>query len=149
MSGNDWHANLVDDDAGIRRILDESKRVAVLGIKPEDESHRPAAYVPAYLQSVGYEIVPVPVYHPERTEMHGEPVYRSLAAIPGQVDMVVVFRRSSDIPGHLDELLARKPSVVWMQSGIRHPGVAEALAREGIRVVQDRCTMIEHRYRHA
>ena len=58
---NDWAANLVDDDAGIRRILDESKRIAVLGIRPEDHGHRPACYVPAYLQSAGYEIVPVPV----------------------------------------------------------------------------------------
>ncbi len=146
---NDWAANLVDDDAGIRRILDESKRIAVLGIRPEDHGHRPACYVPAYLQSAGYEIVPVPVYHPDRTEMHGERVYRSVAEVPGDVDIVLVFRRSEDVPAHLDDILEKRPDVVWMQSGIRNDEVAETLAREGIRVVQDRCAMIEHRFRRA
>lgn len=149
MSDGDWRDNLIDDDAGIHRILAESKRIAVLGIKPEAESHRPASYVPAYLASAGYEIVPVPVYHPELTEMYGRPVYRSVAAIGEPVDMVVVFRRSRDVPAHVEDLLASRPAVVWLQSGIRHDEAAERLARAGIRVVQDRCTMIEHRFRKA
>jgi hypothetical protein len=72
-------------------------------------------------------------------------VYRRVADIPGDVDLVNVFRRSEDVPPHLDDILAKKPKAVWMQSGIRHDEVAERLARAGIDVVQDRCLMVEVR----
>src|ERR1700736_3839239 len=91
-TSTDWSRHLVEDDAGIRRILTETHRVAVLGIKTA-ESGKPAYYVPEYVQQAGYEIVPVPVYYPESEEILGERVYRSLAAIPGPIDMVNVFRR--------------------------------------------------------
>jgi uncharacterized protein len=140
-----WQANLVEDPAGIADILKRARRVAVLGMKTELQAGQPAFYVPEYLQQAGYEIVPVPVYYPEVTEILGQPVYRSLAEVPGEIDVAVVFRRPIDLPGHLDDLLAAKPAAVWMQSGIRHPEVARRLAESGIRVVQDRCAMIEHR----
>ncbi len=101
---------------------------------------------PRYAQQAGYEIVPVPVYYPEVTEILGAPVYRRLADVPGPVDLVNVFRRPSDLPAHLDDLLAARPRAVWLQSGIRHDAVAESLARAGIAVVQDRCLMVELRY---
>ena len=138
----DWRSHLVDDDAGIRRILTETRRVAVLGIKTP-ESGQPAFYVPEYAQQAGYEIVPVPVYYPDVTEILGERVYRRLADIPGDVDLVDVFRRPKDIPPHVDDILAKRPRVVWMQSGIRHDEVAERLAKAGIDVVQDRCLLVE------
>ncbi len=140
-----WQANLVDDDAGIRQILKETRRIAVLGIKPESHSGQPAFYVPKALAAAGYEIVPVPVYYPEITTILGKEVFRALTQVPGAIDMVDVFRRPQDVPQHLEELLAAKPKVVWMQSGIRHPEVAETLARAGIKVVQDRCLMVEQR----
>lgn len=143
--GEDWKANLVADDEGIRRILAATRTVAVLGIKPEDHAWQPAFYVPDYLVSAGLEVIPVPVYYPEVTDILGKPVYRSLAEIPGPVDLVDVFRKPSDVPRHLDDLLAKKPACVWMQSGIHNAEVAEALARAGIKVVQDRCLMVEHR----
>lgn len=145
---DEWRQNLVSSDAEIGAIWREVKRVAVLGMKTEAQSGQPAFYVPEYLANAGYDIVPVPVYFPDVTTILGRHVYRKVADIPGGVDMVNVFRRSQDVPPHLDDILAAKPKVVWMQSGIRNEQAAEALARAGIRVVQDRCAMVEHR-RHA
>jgi uncharacterized protein len=141
----DWRENLIEDPAGIAEILRSARRVAVLGIKTEAQSTQPAFYVPEYLKRVGYTIVPVPVYYPDATEILGEPVYRSVSAIPGPVDLVVVFRRSVDVPPHVDDLLQAHPGAVWMQSGIRHEEAARRLAEAGIKVVQNRCAMVEHR----
>lgn len=140
-----WRSNLVDDAEGIRSLLMETRRIAVLGIKTEAQSFQPSFYVPQYMAQAGFEIIPVPVYYPEATEILGQKVYRKLSDVPVEIDMVNVFRRSQDVPAHLDDLLAKKPNAVWMQSGIRHDEVAETLARAGIRVVQDRCLMVEHR----
>ena len=126
-------------------VLRTSKRLAVLGIKPESRASRPAHYVPAYLQRNGYEIIPVPVYYPDVTEILGEQVYRTVAEVPGEVDMVVVFRKPNDVTGHVDDIIAKKPRVVWMQLGISNDAAAERFTEAGIDVVQDRCTMVEHR----
>ncbi len=131
----------MDDDAGITRILHATRRIAVLGIKVEP--WQPAAFVPAFAARAGYEIIPVPVYYPGVTEIMGRPVFRSVSAIPDPVDMVDVFRRSHDIPAHVDDLLAARPACVWFQLGIRHDAAAERLARAGIDVVQDRCLLSE------
>ena len=87
----------------------------------------------------------MPVYYPEVTEILGRRVYRRLADVPGDIDLVDVFRRPHDIPAHLDDIIAKRPKAVWFQSGIRHDAAAETLARAGIDVVQDRCLMIELR----
>ena len=137
-----WRRHLIDDDAGIRALLQRTRRIAVLGIKTP-ESGQPAYYVAEYAKRAGYEIVPVPVYYPDVTEILGEPVYRTLAAIPGEIDMVDVFRRAKDIGAHVDDILAKRPAAVWFQLGIRNDAVAERLAREGIDVVQDRCLLVE------
>lgn len=137
-----WRTHLIDNDAGIARILERTRRIAVLGIKTAD-SGAPAYFVPQYAQRAGYEIVPVPVYYPEVAEILGERVHRTVASIAPRVDMVNVFRRPKDIPAHVDDILAARPSVVWLQSGIRHDDAAERLARAGIDVVQDRCLLVE------
>lgn len=139
-----WRENLIESDEGAREILRTSRRVAVLGIKPESHQGKPAHYVPAYLDRVGYEVVPVPVYYPDVTEILGQPVYREVRAVPGDVDLVNVFRRPGDIPPHVDDIIAKAPAAVWFQLGIRNDEAAERLARAGIRVVQDRCTMADH-----
>ncbi|HUO50885.1 MAG TPA: CoA-binding protein [Gemmatimonadaceae bacterium] len=139
---DDWHRHLIDDPAGIAALLGRTRRIAVLGIKPP-ESGAPAYFVPAHAQAAGFEIVPVPVYFPDVTEILGRPVVRRLADIPGDIDMVEVFRRSHRIPEHLDDILAKRPKSVWFQLGIRNDEAAERLARAGIDVVQDRCLMIE------
>ena len=141
----DWHTHLVEDSAGIRRVLERTRRIAVLGIKTEARADQPAYFVPEYAHEAGYEIVPVPVYYPEATQILGRPVFRKLADVPGEIDLVDVFRRPSDLPPHLDDILAARPKAVWLQSGIRHPQFAEQLARAGIDVVQDRCLMVELR----
>ena len=87
----------------------------------------------------------MPVYFPEVIEILGKRVYRRLTEIPGNIDLVDVFRRSQDIDGHVEEILAKMPTAVWFQSGIRNDIVAETLAKAGIKVVQDRCLMVEHR----
>ena len=141
----DWKKNILTGDEQIGELLRESRRIAVLGIKPESHHTQPAFYVPKYMQDAGCEIVPVPVYYPDVTEILGLPVYRNLNEIPGEIDMVNVFRRSEDIPKHTDEILSKKPKSVWFQLGIRNDEVAETLAKAGIKVVQDLCLMVEHR----
>jgi hypothetical protein len=105
----------------------------------------PAFFVPEYMLRQGYDVVPVPVYYPEVVEILGRRVYRVLRDVPGPIDMVNVFRRPRDIPPHVPDILAVKPRVVWLQLGIAHQEAAETLARAGIRVVQDRCLLVEHR----
>ena len=136
-----WRDHLIETSDGIRRVIAETRRIAVLGIKQEFD--RPAFYVPEYAQKAGYEIVPVPVFYPDAAEILGQPVYRTVSAIPGDVDMVNVFRRPEDIPPHVDDIIAKKPGSVWFQLGIRNGDAAERLAKAGIDVVQDRCLMVE------
>jgi len=145
QSENDWRENLIETDEGVRELLAATRRVAVLGMKTEAQSYQPAFYVPQYLASAGVEVVPVPVYYPDVTHILGLKVYRKLADIPGEIDMVDVFRRTQDIPPHVEDILAKRPRSVWFQSGIRNDAVAERLARAGIKVVQDLCLMVEHR----
>ena len=141
----DWRTNILTTDDQVRDLLSETKRIAVLGIKPESHSAQPAFYVPKYMADAGCEIVPVPVYYPDVTQILGQPVYRSLTAIPVEIDMVNVFRRPDDIGKHTIDILEKKPKSVWFQLGIRNDEVAEKFARAGIRVVQDLCLMVEHR----
>jgi uncharacterized protein len=136
-----WRAHLLDRPEQIERLLENTHRIAVLGIKPDPA--QPAHYVPDYAQRAGYEIVPVPVYYPELTEMLGERIYRKVSDIPGEIDMVNVFRRPKDIPAHVDDIIAKKPRSVWFQLGITNDEAAERLARAGIDVVQDRCLLVE------
>ena len=140
----DWKSNLTIADEQIKELLIGTKRIAVLGIKPESHGMQPAFYVPAYMRSAGFEIIPVPVYYPDVAEILGEKVYRDLRDVPGEIDMVNVFRRSNDISKHTEEILAVKPKSVWIQLGIRNDEVAKVLAKAGIKVVQDLCLMVEH-----
>lgn len=139
-----WTDNLVDDDAALTRILREARTIAVLGAKAQPS--QPAHYVPAYLAHEGYRVRPV---NPTLvgTRILGEAVVPTLADLPEPVDVIDVFRRPQYLPGHATEILALawRPAVVWFQLGIRNDEAAERLARAGIRVVQDRCMMPEHR----
>lgn len=143
------HPNVIDDDRQIGELLKTVKRVAVLGIKTEEQSGQPAFYVPEYLAQAGLEVVPVPVYYPDVTRILGKQVYRKLSDVPGEIDLVDVFRRPRDIDQHVDDILAKKPKAVWFQSGIVNDAAAETLAQAGIKVVQDRCLMVEHRRHRA
>jgi predicted CoA-binding protein len=141
---NDWRENLIDDDAGLTRILKEARTVAVLGAKADPDV--PAHYVPAYLQQHGYALRAVNPVIAGRS-VFGAPAVATLAELPEPVDVIEIFRRPTNLPAHAGEILELpwRPPVVWFQLGIRHDRAAERLARAGIRVVQDRCMMPEHR----
>ena len=139
---SDFRAHLLESDDEITALLERVQSVAVLGIKTA-ETGAPAYWVPEYAQRAGLRILPVPVYYPDVREILGEPVVRTIGAIPERVDLVNVFRRPRDIPAHLDDLLTAHPRAVWFQTGIRNDESAEQLARAGIDVVQDRCLLVE------
>ena len=141
-----WQGNVITSSAEIRALLNETRTIAVLGIKTEAQARQPAFYVPSYLQTAGFRVVPVPVYYPDAVQILGQQVYRRLVDIPIDVDLVNVFRLSQDLPPHVEDILAKGPKAVWLQSGIRNDAVAETLAKAGIKVVQDRCIMVDHRY---
>lgn len=136
---------LLEHHRDIDAVLAGMRRIAVLGIKPESRAGQPAHMVPAYLQRQGYEVIPVPVYYPEITEILGKPVLRRVADVPGRIDVLDVFRKPQDLPPHLDDIVAARPRTVWLQTGIRHDGFAQGLLEAGINVVQDQCLMVEHR----
>ncbi|HVS31847.1 MAG TPA: CoA-binding protein [Thermoanaerobaculia bacterium] len=141
----DWKANLINDGNGILDLLRQTRSIAVLGIKPESHGDQPSHYVPAHMVGRGYDVIPVPVYFPEVTEILGRKVFRKVADIGRSVDMVNVFRRPADINQHIDDILAAKPKSVWFQLGIRNEEAARRFAEAGIKVVQDRCLMVEER----
>jgi predicted CoA-binding protein len=139
-------ARLIEDEAGVAAVVNQSRRIAVLGIKTGQQAGQPAFDVPAYLDRAGLEVIPVPVYYPEVTTILGKPVFRTVAGIPGgPVDLVDVFRRPVDLLPHLDDLLSARPKAVWLQLGIRHDDFARRLVEAGIDVVQDRCLLVDHR----
>ncbi len=118
----------------------------MLGIKTVTQRGQPAIEVPRYLDRAGFDLVPVPVYYPEVETILGRPVFRRLVDVPGDIDLVNVFRKPADLAGHLDDILAKHPAAVWLQSGIRDDAFAAALMAAGIDVVQDRCLMVDHRH---
>jgi uncharacterized protein len=139
----DWKTNLITDPKSILDLIGATRTIAVLGIKPESHADQAAHYVPAHMAAAGYEVVPVPVYYPDVTEILGKKVFRKLSDIGRPIDMVNVFRRPNDIPPHIDDIIAAKPKSVWFQLGIRNDEAARRLAEAGIKVVQDRCLMVE------
>lgn len=134
------------DDRGHDReaILREARTVAVLGAHPEEG--KPAFYVPDYLDRQGYRMVPVNPEH-QGVTLWGRTPAATLAELDEPIDVVVVFRRSEVVPGHVDDVLAMepRPKVVWLQQGIRSEEAAERLEAEGIAVVQDACMLDDHR----
>ena len=130
------------DDEDIRQLLD-SKTVAVVGCSTTPE--KPAHYVPAYLLDNGYEIIPV---NPNANEIFGRKAYDSLSEVEEEIDLVNVFRRSEEIPGVLDDVLAREDEPdAWIQLGIRHDEAVEQAREAGRTVVQDLCIKVEHEMR--
>lgn len=140
---DDWRSHLLETPEAIGALLERVHTIAVLGMKPGNDPGQAAWFVPEYAKRAGFTIIPVPVYYPDATEMLGEPVHRSISAIPGPVDLVDVFRRPKDVPAHVDDIIAKGPKAVWLQLGIRHDESAEKFARAGIDVVQDHCLLAE------
>jgi predicted CoA-binding protein len=136
--GTEWRARILRTDAEVAGLLHPAMRIAVVGLKDSG----PSFDVAAFMQRQGHTIVPVT---PKLPEVLGERAYRTLAEVPGRIDVVDVFRASQRVMPHAEEVLALKerPAVFWMQLGISNEEAAELLARAGVTVVQDRCLKIE------
>ena len=130
---------IVDDIAGLRRVLAQTKSIAVVGLSAH--WYRPSYFAAKYMQDHGYRVIPV---NPGYSEVLGQPCYPSLAAIPGPVDMVDCFRKAADIPPIAREAVAKGAHVLWMQLGIRNEDAARIALDAGLEVVMDRCVKIEH-----
>ena len=129
----------VDDIAGLRRILTQSRVIAVVGLSPN--WYRPSFFAAKYMQEHGYRAIPV---NPNAEEILGEKCYPSVAAIPGAVDIVDCFRKPEEMPGLAREAVAKGAKVLWMQLGIRNDEAAKLASDAGLDVVMNRCVKIEH-----
>ncbi len=130
---------LVEDIAGLRRILAKNRIIAVAGLSAN--WYRPSYFAAKYMQDHGYRIIPV---NPNYADVLGERCYPSVAAIPGPVDMVDCFRKPGEIVPLAREAVAKGAKVLWMQLGIRNDEAAQFAVAAGLDVVMDRCVKIEH-----
>ena len=126
----------------MQHILTHCRTVAVVGLSPK--SHRASYEVSQYMQAHGWHIVPI---NPNASSILGETCYPSLteAARHHRIELVNVFRNSEDVPPVVDEAIAIGAQAVWLQMGVVHDVAAEKARAVGLRVVQDRCLMVEHR----
>lgn len=130
---------IITDDAGLRRILENHKVIAMVGLSPKED--RPSNIVARYLMARGYTVIPV---NPGQRAILGQPCYASLREIPAKVDMVDVFRNAADVPPIAADAIAIGAKSLWLQLGVINEGAAEAAAAAGLDVVMDRCPKIEH-----
>ena len=129
---------MTDTDT-LRRILTDYKRVAIVGLS--DDRSRPSNAVAKYMLQHGFEVIPV---NPNHAEILGQKCYPDLSSIPTPVDIVDVFRRVEHIPALVDDAIAIKAKVVWMQLGLVHEEAAQKARDAGLEVVMDRCIKIEY-----
>ena len=130
---------ILTEDTEIKSVLENSKTIAVLGLSPKPE--RDSNKVAIYLKDKGFKILPV---NPTQKEILGEKVYVSLDDINEPVDIIDVFRQSTQVLPHAHEALRLKPKVFWMQLSIENQEAAELLIEAGIDVIMNRCIKIDH-----
>jgi predicted CoA-binding protein len=130
---------IVNDDAGLRRILENHKVIAMVGLSPKED--RPSNIVARFLMARGYTVIPV---NPGQREILGQRCYASLKDIPVKVDMVDVFRNAADVPPIAADAIAIGAQSLWLQLGVINPAAAEAASAAGLDVVMDRCPKIEY-----
>jgi predicted CoA-binding protein len=129
----------MDDINTLRRILRESKVIAVVGLSAD--WFRPSYFAAKYMQEHGYRVIPV---NPKYESILGEKCYRSLREIPDKVDIVDVFRKTQDVPPIADDAIAIRAKVLWQQLGVRNESAAAKARAAGLDAVMDRCVKIEH-----
>ena len=129
----------MDDSEKVRRILRASKVIAVVGLSAQ--WHRPSYFAAKYMQEHGYRVIPV---NPTYDTIMGEKSYKRLADIPGKVDIVDCFRKSSEIPAIAEEAIAMGAKVLWMQLGVENAQARARAEKAGLEVVENRCVKIEH-----
>lgn len=130
---------MVDDIAGLRRVLTQNRRIAVVGLSAN--WHRPSHFAAKYMRDHGYTVIPV---NPGYDEVLGLKCYASLRDIPEPVDIVDCFRRATEIPAIVKDAIAIGAKVIWMQLGIINEEAARTAEAAGLEVVMDRCVKIEH-----
>lgn len=130
---------IVDDVAGLRRVLQQNKVIAVVGLSAS--WHRPSNFAAKYMLEHGYTIIPV---NPSADEILGQKCYPDLASVPGRIDMVDCFRKPEDIPPIADEAIRLGARCLWLQLGVINPGAAQKASAAGLDVVMDRCVKIEY-----
>jgi len=130
---------IINDPAGLRRILQESHVIAVVGLSSNEQ--RPSYRVAQYLLAHGYTVIPV---NPAESEILGQKCYASLAEIPQKVDVVDCFRKAADIPPLAEAAIAIGAKTLWLQLEIINDLAAQRASSAGLNVVQDRCIKIEH-----
>jgi predicted CoA-binding protein len=129
----------MDDINTLRRILSQSRVIAVVGLSAD--WFRPSYFAAKYLQEHGYRIIPV---NPRYEAILGEKCYRSLRDIPEKVDIVDCFRKTADIPPICDDAIAIGAKVLWQQLGVSNEAAARKAEAAGLESVMDRCVKIEH-----
>ena len=132
-------AEIVDDIAGLRRILAQCRTIAVVGLSAN--WYRPSNFAAKYMRDKGYRVIPV---NPAYDEVLGQRCFPTLDAIGEPVDMVDCFRKPADIPPIARAAVAIGAKVLWMQLGIRNGDAARIALDGGLDVVMDRCVKIEH-----
>jgi predicted CoA-binding protein len=123
-------------------ILTKYKTIAVVGLSSNPA--RPSYGVTEYMQSSGYQIIPV---NPNETDVLGEPSYASLEEVPQKIEIVDIFRRSEDVPPVVDAAIRAGAKVIWMQQGIANEAAAEKARAAGLTVIMDACILVEHKRR--
>ena len=131
---------MITDDTQLRNILTDYKNIVIVGLSPDP--FRPSNSVAIYLLDHGYNVIPV---NPGVDEVLGLKSYGSLEEIPGEIDVVDVFRRSEHVPDIAREAAEINAKILWTQLGVISPEGAEIAEAAGLKVVMDRCTAIEHR----
>jgi uncharacterized protein len=129
----------INGSEAIKRILDECRTIAVVGLS--SSSWRPSHGVAAYMQRVGYRIIPV---NPNETEVLGEKSWASLSELQDPIDLVDVFRRSEEAGAVVDQAIAVGAKAVWLQEGVIDKAAAQRALDAGLLVVMDRCWLKEH-----
>ncbi|HXU41156.1 MAG TPA: CoA-binding protein [Burkholderiales bacterium] len=129
----------MDDINTLRRILRESRTLAVVGLSAD--WFRPSYFAAKYMQEHGYRVIPV---NPKYESILGEKCYKSLRDIPGKVDLVDIFRKSNDVMPIAEEAIAIGAKVLWQQLGVKNEAAAAKARAAGLEAVMDRCVKIEH-----
>jgi predicted CoA-binding protein len=129
----------MDDINTLRRILRDSRTIAVVGLSAD--WFRPSYFAAKYMQEHGYRVIPV---NPKYPEILGERCYKSLRDIPEKVDLVDIFRKTQDVMPIADEAIAIGAKVLWQQLGVKNEAAADKARAAGLEAVMDRCVKIEH-----
>jgi len=130
---------IVDDIAGLRRILTRSRTLAVVGLSAQ--WYRPSYFAAKYMQDHGYRVIPV---NPKYPEILGQRCYKSLREVPEKIDIVDIFRKTQDVMPIAEEAIAVGAKVLWQQLGVKNEAAAARARAAGLEAVMDRCVKIEH-----